>query len=126
MAEHTVQPVIREFTCIQCPMGCHLTVTLASDETVASVVGNQCGRGKRYAQTEAVNPVRVVTSLARVAGLNRPVSVKTTAPVPKTMICEVLDAIAAREFALPVHIGDVLLDNVCGSGAAVVATSDLP
>ena len=41
----------RELTCIVCPMGCSLEVTL-EDGKVLSVKGNGCPRGEAYGKNE--------------------------------------------------------------------------
>lgn len=114
-----------DLTCIRCPMGCSIHVEL-TDGQVTSVTGNTCRRGEEYARTEAVAPVRTVTSTVKAVGGVRPVvAVKTVPDVPKGMIFEVMDAIRALETAAPVHIGDVLLHDVAGTGSDVVASADL-
>lgn len=109
------------FTCVQCPMGCPLTVTL-EDGKVTSVVGNSCPRGKVYGEHEATRPERVVTSLVGVAGDYHPVSVRTAAPVPKELVDEVLDQISTTVVTLPVRSGDVIIENVAGTGVDVICT----
>ena len=44
-----------ELTCIGCPMGCPLIVTM-EDGAVASVTGNTCPRGDAYARKESRPP----------------------------------------------------------------------
>ena len=48
----------RELTCIGCPMGCPLTVTMEAGEVI-SVTGNTCKRGDIYARKEVTNPTRI-------------------------------------------------------------------
>ena len=63
--------------CIQCPMGCPLTVTI-EEGIVTGVSGNTCKRGEIYARKEVTDPTRIVTSTVRVTGGDTPVvSVKT-------------------------------------------------
>lgn len=116
--------VQKEFTCIQCPVGCPLYVEVEGD-TVVSVRGNGCARGKQYARSEAVHPERIVTTLVRVAGRERPLSVKTSAPVPKECIREVLAAAKRVVVTPPVNCGDVVVANVANTGADLVATNNL-
>ena len=71
----------RNLTCIVCPLGCDLTVELA-DGKVLSVSGNTCPRGKKYAETECIAPMRTVTSTVRCDDGSL-VSVKTDSPIPK-------------------------------------------
>ena len=114
-----------ELTCIRCPMGCRMTATVENG-AVISVKGNTCRRGKEYAMTEAVAPVRTVTSTVLALGGVRPVvAVKTVPEVPKDRIFDVMDAIRHITAAAPVHIGDVLLKNAAGTGADIVATAEL-
>ena len=76
---------IRELTCIRCPMGCQLTVTMDGDNV--TVTGNTCPRGAEYGKNEVTNPLRTVTSSVRVTGGELPlVSVKTAGEIPKGKI----------------------------------------
>lgn len=114
----------KELTCIGCPIGCHLTADLDST-SVSNIQGNGCNIGKKYAQEELTHPTRMVTSLMQVSGTHRPLSVKTTKPVPKEMIFACLEEIAAHTVIAPIHIGEVIIQNVCGTGVDVVATKEL-
>ena len=55
----------RELTCIGCPLGCALTVTMNGKEVV-EVKGNTCKKGDIYARKEVTNPTRIVTTTVRV------------------------------------------------------------
>lgn len=111
----------KEFVCISCPVGCHLTVW--DDEGEVKVSGNTCPRGKAYGVQEFSAPMRTVTSSVPVKyGTQVMCSVKTSAPVPKVQVAEVLDAIRALSVKAPIQVGDCLLANVAGTGADVVAT----
>ncbi len=113
-------------TCIRCPKGCQVTVTLAGGE-VTAVTGNGCPRGDAYARKEVTDPTRVVTTVVPVSGSSvaRMVSVKTASDVPKAKVLDVVRALSGVSMAAPVHIGDVVLANVCGTGVDVVATKDV-
>lgn len=120
-----METAMREFTCIRCPVGCSLRAEIAGGEVV-SVSGNQCRRGAQYARTEAVHPMRTVTSTVRAIGGVRPVvAVKTSPEIPKERIFAVMDAIRALRVRAPVHIGDVLLRDAAGTGADIVAAANL-
>ena len=111
----------KEFVCISCPVGCRLTVW--DDEGEVKVEGNTCPRGKAYGAQEFTAPMRVVTSSVPVKyGTQNMCSVKTDAPVPKAMVDDVLNVIRAAAVKAPVMVGDVLISNVAGTGANVVAT----
>ena len=111
-----------ELTCICCPMGCNLRAELDGG-SILSVTGNSCKRGDEYARQECIAPVRVITaSVPVVGGRLARVSVKTAAPVPKGRIFDVMDAIRTITAEAPVRIGDVLCENIAGTGANLVAT----
>lgn len=102
-------------------MGCRLNVALENG-VVTSVDGAGCGRGAAYARQECVCPTRMVTSLVRVEGRRAPLSVKTARPVPKEKIFACLEALRQICVRPQVRIGDVVLQDVCGTGVDVVAT----
>lgn len=112
---------MKEFTCIICPRGCHLVV----DDNM-NVTGNTCPRGKEYAISELTNPVRSITSSIRVN--NREdllVSVKTSGPIPKGKIFEVMEEINKLSVSAPTHIGDVAKKNILGLGVDILITKEI-
>lgn len=113
---------IRELTCINCPMGCGLRVTLQEGE-ILSVTGNTCPRGAVYARSEVLHPVRMLTtSLPVTGGRLAMVSCKTSRPVDKDSLFRILQVLREVQVQAPVQIGDVLLADAAGSGADIVAT----
>ena len=110
--------------CINCPKGCELEVAKMADGTVA-VSGNACPRGEEYGRNELVNPTRMVTGLVRVAGMRKPLPVKTKTAVPKGKIDAVLFAMHQTTVQLPVKIGDVVIPDVAGTGVDVTATANM-
>lgn len=115
----------RKLTCIGCPMGCPLTVVMNGKEVVG-VTGNTCKRGDVYARKEVTNSTRIVTSTVRVSGGSIDmVSVKTKEDIPKGKIFECVKALKGIEVPAPVHIGDVILENVADTGVDIVATKNV-
>ena len=115
----------KNLICIGCPMGCPLTVEMNGTEVV-SVTGNTCPRGDAYARKEVTNPTRIVTSTVKVEGGKVDmVSVKTKEDIPKGKIFDCVKALKNIEVAAPVHIGDVLVKDVAGTGVDVIATKNV-
>ena len=109
-----------ELICIVCPKGCHLKV---DEENDYAVTGNSCEKGATYGKKELTNPTRVVTSTVRVdGGEKRRVSVKTNRDIPKGKMLEAVALLDAVCLTAPVHIGDVVLEDILGTGADFVAT----
>ena len=120
MAEKNITQ--KELTCICCPVGCALTVTIADDSSV-TVNGNRCPRGAAYGEKEVTNPTRIVTSTVCVAGYpDAVVSVKTASDIPKGKITDCMKALADVTATAPVHVGDVILENVADTDVNIVAT----
>ena len=117
--------MIKNLTCIGCPMGCQLTVTLDDEGKFQSVTGNTCKTGKEYAINEVTDPKRMVTSVLLVEGAKEPLCVKTQTAIPKALIFDCLKAIRQAKPALPIKIGDVIVPNVCETGVDVIATRNL-
>lgn len=112
-------------TCINCPMGCALTVEMEGGEVV-SVSGNTCNRGDTYARKEMTDPTRIVTSTVRVVdGKLDMVSVKTKEDIPKGKIFACIDKLKNVQVQAPIHIGDVILANAAGTGIDVIATRNV-
>ena len=111
----------RILTCIGCPLGCSLTAVPAADGY--DITGYTCKRGLEYAKKELTRPERTVTSTVRVSGGKaNVVSVRTATDVPKDAIFRVMEAINVLEVPAPVKIGDVLCDDIAGTGVALTAT----
>lgn len=116
---------IRELTCIGCPLGCAVAVEIEENGQIANVTGNTCKRGDDYARKEVTNPTRIVTSTVRVeGGTSDMVSVKTKTDIPKNKIFACMEGLKGVCVKAPVHIGDVIVENIAGTGVDVVATKE--
>ena len=110
--------------CIVCPAGCIIDVTVR-DGKVTNVTGNSCERGDAYARSEVTSPVRTLTTSVKVTGSDKEiVSVKTAGPIPKNKIDECVDIIREAVVTAPVTAGDVIIENIAGSGVNLIATSN--
>ncbi len=115
----------QEITCINCPVGCRMTVVLSDMGDFLSVTGNTCARGAKYAEQECLRPMRMITAVIPAEDSPIPVSVKTSRPVPKEMIHDIMNVLAHVSAAPPVRIGQVIVENILGTGADIVATRNL-
>ena len=113
-----------DITCIQCPIGCALNVTVDGDKV--SVSGNTCPRGEAYGIKEVTHPSRTVTSTVKIEGGAIPrLSVKTKTDIPKEKIFEVMTEIKKTTVKAPFYTGDVVIENVCQTGVDVIATKTI-
>lgn len=113
----------RLLTCIVCPKGCSLKVVFDDNGKISDISGYTCRRGIAYAEDECTHPKRTVTSTVRLAN-GEIVAVKTSSTVPKEMVFDVMAKINSVRPTGPLKIGDVIISNVCDTGADVVATAN--
>ena len=111
---------IRNLTCIVCPRGCSLRVTLRGKEVV-EVQGNACKRGAAYAENECTHPVRTLTTTQRCED-GSIVAVKTTAPIPKELLFDAMKAVNSATAPGDAQIGQIVMKDLLGTGADVIVT----
>ena len=115
----------KEIVCIACPIGCRITIR-AMDKNIISIQGNSCPKGIEYIKEEYFNPLRILTTTVKVIGGELPlVSVKTEKAIPKRLLLEAMVEIAEIEVKAPVKIGQVIKDNLLGTGVSLVATRNI-
>ena len=109
--------------CIGCPKGCEMTVELVGSEIRVS--GNSCPKGEAFAIAEQTNPTRVLCTSVKTAFRGTPVlPVRTSAEIPKGMLFEAMKVINACTVDRPVKVGDIIISNILGTGADVIATAN--
>ena len=111
----------KRITCITCPAGCDIEI----DEKEGKYVfkGGLCKAGEKYALKEMTCPERVVCTSVKIESSELPlVSVRTTRPVPRREIFEILDKLIDLTVHAPVKRGDVLLSDVSSNNADIIAT----
>ena len=118
---------MEKLICIGCPKGCELSVKLDGNKVV-EVSGHSCKKGEEYAIKEVTNPTRIITSSVIVdggTGINSQVSVKTEHDIPKDKIFDVMEQLKGVSVKAPVKIGDVIIEDVAGTGVNIVATRNI-
>lgn len=108
----------KKITCVICPNSCLINVKFEG-ENILEVSGNNCERGLKYASAEAIHPVRSLSTTVRCED-GRVVAVKTSQPVPKENVYDVMWEV--NHFTAPstIAFGDGVIKNVCGLEADVV------
>jgi len=120
-------PARETIICIGCPLGCRVTVTLDKRGGVTGIKGAECRQGEKYVLKELENPVRTLTATVRTGDEDHPLlPVRTSRPVPKKLMAEIMLETARVKVKPPVEAGDVILRNVLKTGSNLIATSDWP
>ena len=120
-----VTDIVATIRCIVCPTGC--VIQVKKDEAgELSYEGYTCKRGLEYAQQEYLEPKRILTTTIRVKNGFLPlVPVRTDKPILKDKLDDALDKIAITLIEAPIKMGDILIENIAGLGANVIASRDL-
>lgn len=115
---------MENITCILCPNGCNLSIEKLGQEW--EIKGNKCPKGKQFAINEITDPRRSVCSTIKTTFKKVPrLPVRTDGEVPLETIFNVMAQINSKNLDIPVHVGEVIIENVSNTGINVIATSDL-
>ena len=90
----------REITCIVCPSSCRIRVTGTME--APEFTGYTCKRGLEHARNELYRPMRMLTSTVKLIGGKFQVAAEA-----------------------PIQEGDVIIQNICGTGADIVAARSM-
>lgn len=109
-------------TCIVCPQGCTLLV-IWNEGMMQEVSGNQCARGRVYAEEEVFHPTRTLTTTVRVRnGIYPMIPVKSAQPLPREKIYQAMEEVRRLVVEAPIECGAVLTQDLAGTGVALVTT----
>ena len=115
------ETLLRELTCISCPIGCRLALYQGAAEGEIVVKGNKCPRGEEYGREEYLAPKRVVTCTCPTNSAVFPrIPVRTDKPLPKELINELLRTAYRTTVSLPAKRGTVVIEDYQGSGVNLV------
>jgi len=115
----------KHFTCVTCPIGCEINVEL-QDSDVVSIEGSKCTKGQEFVSQELEEPMRILTTTVRMKGAKwAMLPVRTDEPIPKRLFFQVIKELANIELQAPVKISDVIVGDIAGTGANIVATRNM-
>lgn len=114
----------KEFVCIACPNSCKLTVWEENGEII--VDGASCKRGEEHGRNEYTDPKRMLTATVAISGSLHPrLAVISSGEVPKDKITACLEELYSVKLKAPVAKGDVVLQDICGTGVDIVASRSM-
>jgi len=113
-----------ELICIVCPTGCLLELTEVGTDLI--VKGNKCPKGIEFAKQEWFNPMRMLTTTLRTDHEQLPrVSVRTSQPIPKEKIMDIMKYLDSIKISLPVLMGQILVADILNLGVDIISTQTL-
>ena len=115
----------KEVTCAGCSVGCTVKVTMEEGK-ILEIKGNNCHRGEQYARTKVSKSSRIVTSTVEVnSGRLSSVPCMTKGDVPEELVNKVLEELKDVVVEAPISYGDILVENIAGTGINIVATKTI-
>ena len=115
----------KHFTCVTCPVGCEIDVELRDSEVV-SMEGNKCKKGLEFVSQELEEPMRILTTTIPIKGARwAMLPVRTDKPIPKRLFFRALEEMANIKLRAPVRMSKVIVRDIAGTGAAIVATRSM-
>ena len=115
----------KEIICTVCPRGCSVTVE-GDENEIKSIEGYSCKRGMEFAASEFLDPVRILTTLVKIEGIeNDLLPVRSDKPIPKTSIFDCMKVIKNATVRRPIKRYDVVVADICNTGANIVATKSI-
>ncbi|KLO21225.1 MULTISPECIES: DUF1667 domain-containing protein [unclassified Marinitoga] len=117
------QNLVKELTCVRCPLSCKVKIEYTKELKVLEVSGNKCPRGREYAIQEISDPHRIlVTSVKVKNGKYLLASVKTSEAIPLRLFNEAMKIIEKLEVEAPVKKGDIIINNFLNTKANLIIT----
>jgi CxxC motif-containing protein len=111
--------------CTLCPNGCRIEIAAGGGQDV-ELAGYGCQRGRSFAEEECLAPKRILTASVQVSGAGRKMlPVRTTMPVPKDQLLACMEELGKISLDSPVAFHQVILHDILGTGADVVASMRL-
>lgn len=116
-----------EFVCLQCPTACVMGVELDEKGEIVSLGGEECKRGREFAEQEVKEPARILTTTIAIFSADKEhplLPVRGASPIPKRVIKEAMVKLADVKVSAPIQVGGVVMENILGTGVDMVATAE--
>ncbi|MGB9681587.1 MAG: DUF1667 domain-containing protein [bacterium] len=102
-------------TCIVCPVGCKIKI----DEN-GNINGARCERGINFVKRELLSPQRILTTTVKIEnGIVKVLPVKSSIPISKERLKEIVKEVSRVSVKAPIRIGDTIYEI---DGIKIIAT----
>ena len=116
----------KHFVCVVCPIGCEIDI-VHDGSKIISMEGNKCERSEEFVSQELIEPMRILTTTVRIQGSRWAViPVRTDKSVPKRLFPSMMRQLRRIKVQTPVNMLDVVVRDVLGTGANIIATRTMP
>ncbi|GIM29248.1 molybdopterin oxidoreductase [Clostridium polyendosporum] len=112
--------------CTVCPNGCKMNIHELSAGNY-DIIGYRCEKGKKYAEQEITNPARILTATIKINnGFIKRLPVRSKESIPKNTILKIIEILKKVEIEAPVSVGDIIIENILGTGINIIASKSVP
>ncbi|MCL5986007.1 MAG: DUF1667 domain-containing protein [Actinobacteria bacterium] len=112
----------KDITCIICPISCRIKVSF-TDNTISSIEGYQCKKGKTYAMNEATCPRRIFTTTIGINDGELPrVPVRSTKPIKRENLIKAMEMVKNIKLHAPVGFGQIIIKDFTENDVHLIAT----
>ena len=96
------------------------------DGKLISAKGHICPRGEEFVLQEITKPVRLLTTTVRIKDAEfSMLPVRTDKPIEKGLLFQAMEELAGIEIQAPAEMYDIVIRNVAGTEANVIATRNM-
>ncbi len=117
--------VEKKLICVICPVGCEIRASIEGGE-VKEIRDFRCAQGEEYAREEFTSPSRILTATVQVKNSSiAQLPVRSDKPLPREKLEKAMFQLAGIIMAPPIKEGQLIIKDILGTGANMVASRDL-
>ena len=119
------ESIKKEVICVVCPRGCIVNVEYKGNDVV-QITGNKCKKGIDFAKEEAIDPKRILTTTLGIDSSSfRRIPVRSSEPVSRDKILNIVREIKRIKVKPAIKMGDVIAKNFMDTGIDIIASMDI-
>lgn len=117
--------MLKELVCVNCPKGCRIQVAMEGNK-ILSIEGNSCPKGKQYAESEIIFPMRILTTTVKIeGGCQNVLPVVTEKEIPLAKMDEAMEEVRTIHVQSPVTMGQVIKEDLAHTGVRLLSSRSM-
>lgn len=117
--------MLMELVCVNCPKGCRIQVEMEENK-ILSIEGNSCPKGKQYAESEIICPMRILTTTVKIeGGCQNVLPVVTEKEIPLAKMDEAMEEVRTIHVQSPVTMGQVIKEDLAHTGVRLLSSRSM-
>ena len=117
--------MLKELVCVNCPKGCRIQVAMEGNK-ILSIEGNNCPKGKQYAESEMICPMRILTTTVKIeGGCQNVLPVVTEKEIPLAKMDEAMEEVRTIHVQSHVTMGQVIKEDLAHTGVRLLSSRSM-